>query len=105
LQPLVTPGTYGNVERWLAINSTAPTSYGSILTTGTAYAGGAGSVLETNTSGATNDGEIFVAGATSSIRQSLTSGSTSLSNASYAVNKSSSGNRPFTTSAWFDLSN
>ena len=105
LQPLVTPGTYGNVERWLAINSTTPTSYGSILTAGTSYAGGAGSVLETNSSGSTTDGEIFVAGATSSIRQQLTGTSTSLANASYAVNKSTSGNRPFTTSAWFDLSN
>ncbi|HEY1587876.1 MAG TPA: hypothetical protein VGH63_19385, partial [Polyangia bacterium] len=105
LQPLVTPGTYGNVERWLNINSTAPTSYGSILTAGTAYAGGAGSVLETNSSGSTTDGEIFVAGATSSIRQQLASNSTSLANSAYAVNKSTSGNRPFTTSAWFDLSN
>ena len=105
LQPLVTPGTYGNVERWLGINSTSPTSYGSILTSGTAYAGGAGSVLETNVNGATSGGEIFVAGATSSIRQSLTSSSTSYSNSSYGVSKSTAGYRPFTTSAWFDLSN
>lgn len=104
LQPLVTPGTYGNVERWLSINTTTPTSYGSILTAGTAYAGGAGSVLETNSAGSTSDGEIFVAGATSTIRQSLTSTSTSLSNATYAVNQSATAGA-FTTSAWFDLSN
>ncbi|HEX9103028.1 MAG TPA: hypothetical protein VF997_12535, partial [Polyangia bacterium] len=102
LLPLMTPGTYGNIERWTNINTTTPAAYGSILTAGTAYAGGAGSVLETNTS--TADGEIFVAGATSSIRQTLASGSTSLRTAADAVNKSASG-RPFTTSAWFDLSN
>ncbi|MCA1663437.1 MAG: hypothetical protein LC659_04065, partial [Myxococcales bacterium] len=80
LQPLVTPGTYGNVERWLNIDSSTPTSYGSILTSGTAYAGGAGSVLETNgSSSSTSGGEIFVAGATSSIRQSLSLSSSSLS--------------------------
>jgi hypothetical protein len=103
LQPLMTPGTYGNVLKWSNINSTNPVAYGSILTTGTAYAGGAGSVLETNT-GAT-DGEIFVAGATSSIRQALTGTSTSLRTAADAINKSVSGNRPFTTLSWFDLSN
>ncbi len=103
LLPLMTPGTYGNVEKWSNINSTSPTSYGSILSAGTAYAGGAGSVLETNTT--TSDGEIFVAGATSSIRQSLSSGSTSLRTTADAVNKSAAGNRPFTTAAWFDLSN
>src|SRR5262249_53093274 len=73
LLPLMTPGTYGNVLKWSNINSTTPTSYGSILTSGTAYAGGVGSVLETNTT--TADGEIFVAGATSSVRQGLTSSS------------------------------
>ena len=103
LLPLMTPGTYGNVERWTKINSTTPAAYGSILTSGTAYAGGAGSVLETNST--TADGEIFVAGATTSIRQTLSGSSTSLKNMADAVNKSASGNRPFTTAAWFDLSN
>ena len=103
LLPLMTPGTYGNVLRWTNINSTNPVAYGSILSSGTAYAGGAGSVLETNTT--TSDAEIFVAGATSSIRQTLTGSSTSLRTAADAINKSASGSRPFTTQSWFDLSN
>lgn len=103
LQPLMAPGTYGNVLKWSNINTSSPGAVGSILSTGTAYAGGAGSVLETNTSSA--DGEIFVAGATSSIRQTLSGSSGSLRSAAYAVNKSTSGNRPFTTLSWFDSSN
>ena len=102
LLPLMTPGTYGNVERWLNINSTTPTSYGSILSSGTAFAGGAGSVLETNTG--TSDGEVFVAGATSSIRQALSGSSSSLRSSAYAINKSGNSKRPFTTVGWFDLS-
>jgi hypothetical protein len=100
LLPLTTPGTYGNVLRWKNIDNSTPQAYGSILTSGTAYAGGAGSVLETNT-GAT-DGEIFVAGATSSIRQALSGSSSSLRSSAYAVNKTST--RPFSTVTWFDLS-
>lgn len=101
LLPLMTPGTYGNIEKWTKINSTTPAAYGSILTSGTAYAGGAGSVLETDNGSATN-AEIFVAGATSSIRQNLSTGSSSLRNAADAINKSATGNRPFTTMSWFD---
>jgi hypothetical protein len=103
LLPLMTPGTYGNVEKWSNINSTTASAYGSILTAGTAYAGGAGSVLETDNNGV--NGEIFVAGATSSIRQTLAGGSSSLKNGAFAVNKGSSGNRPFTTVSWFDFAN
>src|SRR5262249_40876826 len=102
LLPLMTPGTYGNVLKWSNINSTTPTSYGSILTSGTAYAGGVGSVLETNTT--TADGEIFVAGATSSVRQGLSSSSASLANSAYAISQSNA-NRPYSTLSWFDLSN
>ncbi|HXU70527.1 MAG TPA: hypothetical protein VN947_14415 [Polyangia bacterium] len=102
LLPLMTPGTYGNVLRWTNINTDTPAAAGSILTSGTAYAGGAGSVLETNTS--TTDGEVFVAGATSSIRQTLSGSSTSLRTAADAVNQSSTGGT-FTTVSWFDLSN
>ena len=103
LLPLMTPGTYGNVLRWSNINSSTPTSYGSILTSGTQYAGGAGSVLETDGSSAST-GEIFVAGATSSIRQTLAAGSTSLRNSADAITQSSL-SRPFTTVSWFDIAN
>ena len=102
LLPLMTPGTYGNVLRWTGINSTTPTSYGSILSTGTQYAGGAGSVLETQVT--TSNAEIFVAGATSSIRQTLSSSSTSLRDSADAISKSAS-SRPFTTVSWFDIAN
>jgi len=60
-------------------------------------------VLETDTG--TTDGEIFVAGATSSIRQTLSGSSSSLKNSAYGINKSSSGNRPYSTVSWFDFSN
>jgi hypothetical protein len=104
LLPLMTPGTYGNVLKWTNINSTTPAASGSILTTGTAYAGGAGSILETDSNGV--NGEIFAPGVSSSIRQSLGAGSSSLKNTAYAINSSSaSGNRPFSTLSWFDLSN
>jgi hypothetical protein len=103
LLPLVTPGTYGTVLKWTNINSTNPTAVGSLLAAGTAFAGGAGSVLETNTT--TADGEIFVPGISSSIRIALAGTSTSLRTAADAINKSASGNRPFTTVSWFDLSN
>ncbi|MGZ3442881.1 MAG: hypothetical protein ACXVDD_25345, partial [Polyangia bacterium] len=103
LLPLVTPGTYGTVLKWSKINTTSPTAVGSLLAAGTAYAGGAGSVLETNTT--TADGELFVPGISSSIRIALSGSSTSLRTAADAINKSATGNRPFTTVSWFDLSN
>jgi hypothetical protein len=102
LQPIMTPGTYGTILKWNKINSTTPTAYGSLLAASTAFAGGAGSVLETNTTA--SDGELFVPGVSSSYRQALSGTSTSLRNAAYAINPSSSGNRPFTTVSWFDLS-
>jgi hypothetical protein len=103
LLPLITPGTYGTVLKWSNINSTNPTAVGSLLAAGTAFAGGAGSVLETNTN--SSDGEIFVPGISSSIRIALSGSSTSLRTAADAINKSSSGSRTFTTVSWFDLAN
>jgi hypothetical protein len=103
LLPLMTPGTYGNILKWSNINSATPSAQGSILANGTAYAGGAGSVVETNTT--SSDGEVFAAGISSTIRVTLGGGSSSFRNASYAVSKSASAGRNFTNVSWFDLSN
>ncbi|MCU1281223.1 MAG: Type fimbrial biosis protein PilY1 [bacterium] len=103
LLPLVTPGTYGTVLKWSNINSTTPTAVGSLLAAGTAFAGGAGSVIETDTP--TSTGELFIPGISSSIRIALSGSSSSLRTAADAITKPASGNRPFTTVSWFDLAN
>jgi hypothetical protein len=99
----MTPGTYGNVLKWRNISSATPSAYGSVLANGTAYAGGAGSVVETNTT--SSDGELFAPGIAGSVRVTLGSGSSSFRNSSLAINKSASSTRTFTNVSWFDLSN
>jgi hypothetical protein len=101
LLPLISAGSYGNVLKWSNINTTSPAAAVSMLPAGSAFAGGAGSVLQTNTT--TADGELFVPGVSSSIRQTLSGSSTSLRSSTNAINRSSAaGSRPYTTVSWFD---
>ena len=103
VQPLITPGSYGTVLRWSRIDDGSQLGSGTyLIAQGTAFAGGAGSVVETDTT--SSDGALFVPGISSMLMRGLSSGSSSLHSQQLAITRSSTGNRPFQVVSWFDLS-
>jgi hypothetical protein len=104
IQPVLYPGTYGNVVRFGGLDTANIDTPGTMLfAQGTLFAGGVGGALETNTTN--TDGALTMLSTNGIIRQQLAAGSSSLRNKTYAVNKSSSTTRNFSVMTWFDLQN
>lgn len=101
IQPVMFPGTYGQVLRWGGLNEVIDTSASLLIEQGQRYAGGTSSVLQTNSTA--DDGQLAIVGTNLIQRTILPSTSTSLRNKAYAVDQNAATTRNFSVMTWFDL--
>jgi hypothetical protein len=98
IQPLLYPGNYGGIERWQNLDTSI--GAGAYLTLTVNFAGGVGSLMETNSSTNTT-GQLTIWGSTGSAQ--LTPPASSLRDGSWAVEiMPGGGSRPFQVLTWFD---
>jgi hypothetical protein len=101
IEPLLYPGRYGSIERWQSLDTSI--GAGAYLITGnTNFAGGVGSLMETDSKTTNAAGQLTIWGTNNSIQ--LTPPSTSLRDGSWAVEilPGGSGQRLFQVLQWFD---